>query len=986
MWTRFLLSKSVAWLVQRRERMRLFRRECALRLLLGLLLASAPAIRAQYISLQHFAGEQGLDNLSIVNVAKDSQGMLWVATNGGLFRHDGIRFHFVGAEAGIPEGDVAPLYVSSNGMLWAGYRQGLFHGYGKDFRKVEGVPLHMGFGGATQLHEGRDGEMIAIVGETLYSINRTQGEEWVASYFASRHPGFQKSMAVHSVRNTSTGLWIGCEQQICFWHDGKMQSWGPSEGVPPDAYLSILQMRNGEIWARSSSHLLHMEPQGYWRDVAREIPLPSLASRFCPLAEDPDGHLLATAGDALLRRDANGWTVFNAAHGMPENDLSTLYVDRTGNIWIGTQGGGLLRWRGYAQWESFTVHEGLPSNAVWQLSQAADGSLLAGTNAGLTLKLPGKKDWQPFPGVSSRCAIYAVQRTSDGALWYPCGTTLFFHEQGSKRTQSYALPELVANLLLFHEQLWVATLKGLFYVDAHGNERALHHVNALGDQRIGQIIAGRNNDLWVSSRMGIYHLDPRSGSAQLVIPASVKQNGFPLTLDRQGNLWFGSMGEGVNRARLLGAQLLGIDSFARPTIHSRQFYSMLTDRRGWIWCGGDAGIDVYHDGAWGFLNSNNGLIIDDPNEGGLLEDRDGSIWIGTSGGISHVLRPAVAMRNYPGVVRIMDVRLNGKELPLTPLVSIPSGKGMVEIKVGSSEHEEMPGVELMYRSPGNMENWTPLGESLLRISQSTPRRMRLQFQLMQPDGTAVSPMAEMTVLIQPAWWRSSFALLLYALAVLAVVFAFWHFRTHKMRIMQHRLKELVASRTAELEEKNRALEAARKELEYKAAHDPLTGLLNRGALLELLTREMERCQRRAEGLVVVILDLDHFKRINDTLGHAAGDAVLIEISRRLRSALRPYDAVGRYGGEEFILVLPDLDETTALQRLETLRNVLGGQPIVAMGSLVQVTASFGYTLFKPHDHASSLLQRADAALYQAKAAGRNRVRYVDQLPAAPPLG
>ena len=951
-------------------------------------LLSSLAAQAQYLSLQQFAEEQGLDNLSVVNVAKDSQGMLWVATNGGLFRHDGTRFHFVGAEAGVPEGDVAPLLISSNGMLWAGYRQGLFHGYGKDFRRVDGVPLHMGFGGATQLHEGRGGEMIAIVGEKLYSVSQVpspRGPEWVASDFSTRHPGFPKLLAVHSVRETASGLWVGCGQQICLWQGGKMLTWGPAEGVPPDTYRSILQMGNGEVWARSSLRLLHFEAQGYWRDVSREIPLPSLESRFCPLVEDPDGHLMASVGDNLLRRDAGGWTVFNAAHGMPENDISTLYVDRIGNIWIGTQGGGLLRWRGYEQWESFTVHEGLPSNAIWQISQAADGSLLAGTNAGLTLKLPGKNTWQSMPGINSRCAIYAVQRTADGSVWYPCGATLF-HRTVAGRTQSYALPEMTASLLLVHDQLWISTLKGLFHVDQQGNERTLHRLNALGDQRVGQILAGRNNDLWVSSRVGIYHVDLRNDSAQLVIPASVKQNGFPLTLDAQGNLWFGSMGEGVNRARLQGNHLQGIDSFSRPIIHSRQFYSMLTDRHGWIWCGGDAGIDVYHDGVWSFLNSKNGLIIDDPNEGALLEDRDGSIWIGTSGGISHVLRPAAALRTYPGVVRIMAVRLNGKDLPLTPVVSVPPGKGMVEIKVGSSEHEEMPGVELMYRFPGTMENWTPLGESLLRISQAAPRQLQLQFQLMLPDGTAVSPMAELSVVIEPAWWRSPLALSLYSLAALALLFAFWHMRTHKMRIMQHRLKELVASRTAELEEKNRALEAARKELEYKAAHDSLTGLLNRSALLELMTREMERCLRRQARMVVVILDLDHFKRINDTLGHAAGDAVLIEISRRLRSALRPYDAVGRYGGEEFILVLPDLDETTALVRLETLRNAIGGQPVAAMGTVVQVTASFGYTIFKPHDHASSLLQRADAALYQAKAAGRNRVRFVEELQEAQPLG
>jgi diguanylate cyclase (GGDEF)-like protein len=584
-----------------------------------------------------------------------------------------------------------------------------------------------------------------------------------------------------------------------------------------------------------------------------------------------------------------------------------------------------------------------------------------------------------MPGIPRRCAIYAVQRAEDGSVWYSCGNALYRYDEGTGKTQNYALPEATANILALHGTVWVACLKGLFHIDLNARDRSLQRVNELGDQRMGQIAAGLHNDLWLSARMGIYHIDPARGSLHLVIPANIKPNGFPLTIDKQGNLWFGSMGEGVNRARLQGEQLLGIDSFVRPVVHSRQFYSMMTDRRGWIWCGGDAGIDVYHDGAWGFLNSNNGLIINDPNEGSLLEDRDGSIWIGTSGGLSHLFHPASALRIEPGTIRILSVRLNGKDLPITPFITVPTGKGLLEVKVGASEHEEMPGVQLMYRSPGGMENWTPLGDSALRISQATPRKLQLQFQLMQQDGTVVSPMVEMSVVVLPAWWRSSFALMLYALAGLAMLYAIWYMRTHKMRIMQRRLKELVAIRTAELTEKNRALEAARKELEYKASHDPLTGLLNRGALLELLVREMERCERKHSSLVAVILDFDYFKRINDTFGHAVGDAVLVEVSNRLRAALRPYDAIGRYGGEEFVLVLPELDESTAFNRLEALRTVIAAQPVSSAGNIVQVTASFGYTLFKPKDNAALLLQRADAALYLAKAAGRNRVRFIGEL-------
>jgi diguanylate cyclase (GGDEF)-like protein len=163
-------------------------------------------------------------------------------------------------------------------------------------------------------------------------------------------------------------------------------------------------------------------------------------------------------------------------------------------------------------------------------------------------------------------------------------------------------------------------------------------------------------------------------------------------------------------------------------------------------------------------------------------------------------------------------------------------------------------------------------------------------------------------------------------------------------------------------------------LRDRANKDILTLLPNRPAICEILQQELSRCHRDRRTVGVILLDLDHFKRINDTYGHFAGDAVLKETANRLRGNMRPYDRIGRYGGEEFLVVLPNCDLEQAAQQAERMREKLEQQPMYVDGAELQVTASFGVTISDGSGRSPDYFIRvADGALYQAKHAGRNRV-------------
>ncbi|HXZ81777.1 MAG TPA: GGDEF domain-containing protein [Terriglobales bacterium] len=202
------------------------------------------------------------------------------------------------------------------------------------------------------------------------------------------------------------------------------------------------------------------------------------------------------------------------------------------------------------------------------------------------------------------------------------------------------------------------------------------------------------------------------------------------------------------------------------------------------------------------------------------------------------------------------------------------------------------------------------------------------------------------------------------LALAAMLFA-------KQHVLSSRLRQsLDSSRQSFLE-----LARAREALEYQATHDAMTGVMNRVTVVAALERELARASRSGKQLAAMLIDLDHFKQINDQFGHHAGDIAIVASSTRMQDCVRSHDYVGRYGGEEFLVIIPDCDEASAKHIADRMRCRISGAPVVYNGRAIEITATIGVALSEAGDTPESVLRRADLALYRGKEIGRDTVQF-----------
>jgi diguanylate cyclase (GGDEF)-like protein len=405
------------------------------------------------------------------------------------------------------------------------------------------------------------------------------------------------------------------------------------------------------------------------------------------------------------------------------------------------------------------------------------------------------------------------------------------------------------------------------------------------------------------------------------------------------------------------------------------------DRRGWLWIGTDLGVDVFNGTSWRMLTRRDGLISNDTDEGAFFADEDGSIWIGANGGAIHLLHPERLFTVAPLDVRFLSASVGDRPLSLEKTSMISWQDSPLNVSFTSLDFARGDALRFRYRLSGMEFDWSETASHWLHYPAIAPGDYRFELQAIDPDQLRHSPVISLRFTVRPPWWRTRAMYLLLGIASFVASILIWHWRENRLLARQRMLRKLVAQRTRELEAEKAELLAAREALRLQATRDSLTGIWNRSAILEILAREVDRSRRTGATLAVVLADIDHFKQINDSMGHLAGDAILRDAANRMLHHIRPYDFIGRYGGEEFLIVMPALPPRDAQARLDQLRMSISTAPFLFDHHSATVTSSFGVAWYSSSvsSQVDDLIGRADEALYRAKADGRDRIVFHSDL-------
>jgi diguanylate cyclase (GGDEF)-like protein len=915
---------------------------------------------------------QGLGNPNITSIQQDRTGYLWMGTQNGLYRYDGSQFQRYGAAEGIPDRIIDNVFIGLDGTLWVGTTAGVYFER-KDGRFSEvrlPYPLNeFTHPTGTTFTSIKPDEVVTASSSHGVLLKRRGNDDWVAEPLNLKG-GFVWS----ALYGPDGSLWYGCDKDLCRLNGGQTSQVRASLNLPDEKWVRMMVARNGHIWLRSDMHVVEMTPDGSRADV-HNLPGATTSEAYPTLAEDNQGRILTALGSSLALWEKDHWRLVTEHNGLSPFEIQELFVDREGSIWMGVVGHGLLRWVGEDRWEAYTQNDGLGDNLVWAIQRDHQGRLWIGSDSGLSW-IPAKsnvpKIWHS-PRVQVAHAA-SLQVSADGAIWIgsPAGSLTRIDQKTLIGTQQ-VVPAVYQILADGPHRIWIATVNGMFQVDPAGPDRSPHPVSdpafSKASIRFTNMSLDQSGNLWATSDAGLFKHDA-IGWHEIDLGTSGAMPDL-IAVDWNGDIWVAGPSQDLMRLRVSGYKVTQAEHIGRPPLMSEGIVSLVVDHRGWLWVGEDAGVTVYDGHRWRSFTQDDGLIWNDTDSFALSEDRDGSMWIGTSGGLSHLIAPQDALSGSPPPPAISQVMLG--TVPVADGGSVKWSSNQLTISMALLSFKDTQDIGIRYRLVGEQDSgWEETREMTVRYRHLEPGNYRFEVKGVNAAGSTVSPVASFAFTITPLWWQNKYVK--WGLGALCLFLAVWAWRRRVGQLMRQKrqLEDAVKGRTQDLEREKTELVRTREQMRHFAEHDGLTGLWNHRIIVERLRGEVDRSQRDGTPLSIILVDLDYFKRINDAMGHIAGDLTLRETGGIFQRAVRSYDWVGRYGGEEFLLILPGSDFEAARTRAEHLRATLEAACLGEGAKTFSVTASFGVAAGFPTNY-EEMIQIADAALYRAKNAGRNCV-------------
>jgi diguanylate cyclase (GGDEF)-like protein len=890
-----------------------------------------------------------LSNGNVRALALDLDGALWVGTTGGglhrLAPGAGTFQRHTQASGALPDDRVQSLCVDRQGTLWVGTWNGLLRlrRGAERFEPVWSDPSRPG---------SLAGRIVSMLGEA------PDGRIWA---------GTRQGDVV--LIDPATGTGVTAERAA--------EGAGDRHAATSLSVNAMAVAASDEIWVSTGNGV--------------------------ELRDSADGRILMR----LARDRRKPW-------GLAGNNVVALLRERSGGVWVGSYGGGLQRHSpGNGLWVLPVDGHGHSGGEgdVRSLHQLGSGEVWAGLHDGGVLVLDAglRRIGQIVPARAGRgrgTAVFkggvvgAITQSTEGSVWVGSDSGIYQFSPQRRLLRSYAAGQGRARRMLATRDgsVWVGTQDGVYRRRAGGEqfERLGLLDGGVLSSNVNALAEAADGSVWVGGNNGLYLLRPGAGGLEAVTSPPGeglhKNVVLGLLVDRRQVLWVDTnaglhqlLGHAGTQARF--KQVAESDSAGGGSVGA----NLLDDAQGRIW----THQNVYdpRDGSRYELGPADGSDVGTGWFRSYARLADGRMLFGGSTGVLVVQAERFKPWAYRPPLVVSELVIAGERVPHgTPLALTPRQRSF-SVEFASLDYSSPDRLRYRYRLKGFDADWTETGADFRVASYGNlaPGDYLLEVQGSNRTGQWSGQTLALPVGVLPAWWQTWWAKALAALAGMLAVAGVVQVRTAMLRRRQVELEGKVRERTAELEALSHELQLKSAALEASSLTDPLTGLHNRRFIDQHLDTDVAQAVRHHEehrrrgtplpdnaDIVFFLLDLDHFKQVNDQHGHAAGDAVLVQMRERLQQAFRQSDYLVRWGGEEFLVAARATSRVRAPELAERACAAVADAPFVLDdGTLLHKTCSVGFAAFPPApDWPDALswpevVDLADAALYAVKHGGRN---------------